>query len=45
MSIPREEKIRGSQSMKVMWTGGSLPLRGDLEKTEASRRMKNAREN
>lgn len=43
MSMPREEKMRGSQSMKVMWM--SEPLRGDLDQTAASRRVKNAREN
>ncbi|CAG8953449.1 hypothetical protein HYFRA_00010199 [Hymenoscyphus fraxineus] len=45
ISIPSAEKIRGSQSMKRMWIGGSEPLSGECEKTEASRRMKNAREN
>jgi hypothetical protein len=45
MSIPREEKMSGSQSMKAMWMGGSEPFRRDLEKTAASRRMKNDREN
>jgi len=45
MSIPSDEKTSGSQSMKAMWIGGSEPLRGDLEKTAASRRMKNASEN
>jgi len=37
--------MKGSQSMKVMWIGGSEPLSGDLEKTAASRRTKNASEN
>lgn len=37
--------MRGSQSMKRMWMGGSEPLRGEWEKTEASRRTKKAREN
>lgn len=37
--------MSGSQSIKVMWMGGSEPLRGDLEKTAASRRTKKAREN
>jgi len=45
MSMPREEKMKGSQSMKVMWIGGSEPLRGECEKMAASRRVKNAREN
>ena len=45
MSMPREEKMKGSQSMKVMWIGGSEPLRGECEKIAASRRVKNAREN
>jgi hypothetical protein len=45
MSMPKEENVRGSQSIKVMWIGGSLPLSGEWENTEASRRVKNAREN
>lgn len=36
MSIPSEEKMRGSQSTKVTCT--SEPFRGDLDHTEASRR-------
>ena len=45
MSMPNEEKMRGNQSMNVMWMGGSDPFRDDLEKTAASRRTKKAREN
>jgi hypothetical protein len=45
MSIPRKENMRGSQSMKVMWMGGSLPFSLECENTEASRRVKNASEN
>ena len=45
MSMPSVEKMKGSQSMNVMCTGGSEPLSGECEKTEASRRMKNEREN
>jgi len=41
--MPTEEKMSGSQSMKVMWM--VLPLRLDLDQTAASRRMKKAREN
>ena len=43
MSMPTAEKMRGSQSMKLMWM--VLPLRVDLDQTAASRRTKNAREN
>jgi hypothetical protein len=43
MSIPREEKMRGSQSMKLMLM--SEPLRAECDQTAASRRVKNAREN
>ena len=43
MSMPREEKMEGIQSTKVMWK--SEPLRWDLEKVAASMRVKRAREN
>jgi hypothetical protein len=36
MIMPSVEKMRGSQSMKVMWI--VLPLRGDLDQIAASRR-------
>jgi hypothetical protein len=42
IAIPRNEKIRGSQSMKLTWT--SLPFFADLDHTAASRRTKNASE-
>ena len=45
MSIPSAENMRGSQSMNVMCTSGSEPLRLEWEKTEASRRTKKASEN
>lgn len=37
MRRPREEKMNGSQSMKVMWV--EEPLRSDLDHIAASRRM------
>jgi hypothetical protein len=37
--------MSGSQSIKVMWIGGSLPFSAECENTEASRRVKNDREN
>jgi hypothetical protein len=37
MSIPRLEKIKGSQSTKVTWM--EEPLRADLDQTAESRRM------
>ena len=43
ISMPREEKTRGSQSMKVMWV--SLPFLADLDHTAASSMTKKAREN
>lgn len=43
MSMPREEKMRGSQSMKVMWI--VLPFLEECDHTAASRRIKKAREN
>lgn len=43
MSMPRAEKIRGSQSMKVIWM--SDPLWADFDHTLASRMEKKAREN
>jgi hypothetical protein len=36
MTSPRKEKIKGSQSMNVTWV--EEPLRGEAEKTAASRR-------
>jgi len=45
MSMPSEEKMRGSQSMKLMCTGGSLPFFAECDHTAASTIMKKAREN
>jgi hypothetical protein len=42
MAIPRNEKIRGSQSTKLTWT--SLPFFTDLDHTAASIRTKKASE-
>lgn len=43
ISMPREEKMKGSQSMKVMWM--VEPLRDECDQTAASRRMKKESEN
>lgn len=43
MSMPRDEKMSGSQSMKVMWM--VEPFLALWDQTAASRRTKNAREN
>lgn len=43
MSMPRDEKIRGSQSMNVMWM--MEPFFAECDQTAASRRMKKEREN
>jgi hypothetical protein len=45
ISIPRDENISGSQSMNVIWIGGSEPLSADRDQRAASRRMKKEREN
>ncbi len=46
MSMPREENMRGSQSMKLMWiSGSSEPFLGLWDQTAASRRTKKASEN
>jgi len=42
IAMPRNEKIRGSQSTKLTWT--SLPFLADLDQTAASSRAKNASE-
>lgn len=42
-SIPRQEQIRGIQSINVRWV--VEPLRGDLEKVALSMKRKKPREN
>jgi hypothetical protein len=45
ISMPSEEKMRGSQSMNVMWIGGSEPFFAECDHTAASTITKKAREN